>query len=132
MRRYPALPRPLLGGPGLGRQAGSRGARGSVGRGAARAQASGALGIRTRLGVTLDSWLGRPAAGRGVGLQRERHEPEYLIILAVEAGAAEERPRQCRIAPHGAPSPPSAAVRIPSRPDASARTAARNARPRAA
>ena len=85
MRRYPALPRPLLGGTGIGRRAGSRGARGSVGRGAARAQASGTLGIRTRLGVTLDSWLGRPAAGRSVGLQRERHEPEYLIILAVVA-----------------------------------------------
>jgi len=85
MRRYAALPRPLPGRPAGGRSSAPGTTRGPVGRSGARAQAAGLGGVRTRLGVTLDSWLGRPAPGRSVGLQRERHEPEYLIILAVIA-----------------------------------------------
>jgi cell division protein FtsW len=85
MRGYAALPRTLRGRPGGDRPGTSRGTRGAVGGSRARAQAAGLPGVRTRLGVTLDSWLGRPAPGRSVGLQRERHEPEYLIILAVVA-----------------------------------------------
>ncbi|MGO9179391.1 MAG: putative lipid II flippase FtsW [Candidatus Limnocylindrales bacterium] len=85
MKGYSALPRSLVGRPEAERPAGSRGSRGPAPRSGARAQASSLPGLRTRVGTTLDSWLGRPAAGRSVGLQRDRHEPEYLIILAVVA-----------------------------------------------
>ncbi len=60
-------------------------------RGQARAQVApqpvvrSRVGFRTRLGVTLDAWLGRPISARSVGLQRERHEPSYLIVLSVMA-----------------------------------------------
>ncbi len=96
MRRAWEPSRPLVGrlvgvrstprSPAAGQgSAGGRGPRGSLARSVARAQAGGTLGFGTRLGVTLDAWLGRPASGRSVGLQRERHEPEYLIVLAVVA-----------------------------------------------
>ncbi len=89
MRRYLALPWPSSGNLGPGTRSGPRGSRGPTGRSAARAQAAGrtagGLDVRTRLGSALDAWLGRAPTGRSVGLQRERHEPEYLVILAVVA-----------------------------------------------
>jgi cell division protein FtsW len=84
VKRTPALQRPF---PvsGMGRSTGRREPRGAVGRGAARAQATAGPGIRGRIASTLDSWLGRTAGAGSVGLQRERHEPEYLIVLSVVA-----------------------------------------------
>jgi cell division protein FtsW len=42
---------------------------------------------RSRLGVALDAWLGRTpdARSRLAGPQRQRHEPEYLVLFAVVA-----------------------------------------------
>ncbi len=51
-----------------------------------QARLTGLPRVRARLGSTLDSWLGRPdASSKLAGVQRERHEPEYMIVLAVIA-----------------------------------------------
>ena len=45
--------------------------------------------VPVRLGARLDVWLGRPrASGRAVGLQRERHAPDYAILIAIVALSA--------------------------------------------
>jgi cell division protein FtsW len=39
---------------------------------------------RIRLGAWLDAWLGRPTTrGRAVGLQRERHAPDYTVLVTI-------------------------------------------------
>ena len=104
--RRAALGATGVGGAAAGRAAArgqaikGNGTRGQGGKGQARAQAikgqprmqavpqpvvRSRVGFRTRLGVTLDAWLGRPVSARSVGLQRERHEPSYLIVLSVMA-----------------------------------------------
>jgi cell division protein FtsW len=65
------------------------GRTGAIARIGAQARASDLPHSRSRLGVTLDAWLGRPdAASRLAGVQRDRHQPEYLLVLAVAALAA--------------------------------------------
>ncbi|HET7677491.1 MAG TPA: putative lipid II flippase FtsW [Candidatus Limnocylindrales bacterium] len=43
---------------------------------------------RLRLGNWLEGWLGRPAGTLARGLQRDRHQPDYLILVSVVALAA--------------------------------------------
>jgi cell division protein FtsW len=59
----------------------------SPSRAMATTRAAGVPRQRPRLGVNLDAWLGRPAdrSSRINGVQRERHQPEYLIVVAVVA-----------------------------------------------
>jgi cell division protein FtsW len=57
-------------------------------RGGSRARPTASvLHGRTRLGAALDAWLGRApdARTRLAGPQRQRHEPEYLIVFSVVA-----------------------------------------------
>ncbi|HEX5466264.1 MAG TPA: putative lipid II flippase FtsW [Candidatus Limnocylindrales bacterium] len=43
---------------------------------------------RVRLSAWLDAWLGRPPARTRTGLQRERHAPDYTVLVAIVALAA--------------------------------------------